>query len=422
MLSAGSARSVTAQFSTARNSLYVQNGSTLERTRTTAPSFASLTDIYVSPATGDDENDGTVGAPLASLAEVFARLGDNPIEPSTGNTMTVHILDSITNEECFVDVRAPKNGQHFLVLQGEPTVTLTTTLAAVTPWDVAAGAGVVGTVRGTASLVPHVGSICRIAGGDRDGTIFALRAVESGTDIVFANGAFGLWIPGPMVPEVGDTVEVLSLPTLAESVIFRGDAVVFGAYLQLGGASHSILLESGAQVYLSACKVSGGLDTSGGALLSMVGCYASNPVRSYGGAFVEVYESVVQALTCHTHGEMHVGDTIVDQTCVVGPMGMLSVEDGYFMWFETASAPGPVLRLETAATVDSPGTISGRGITAGGAGRIVLGSRAGLSYATGDPPSIGGAGQQLRIGGTNKDYADLPYTDPTNLATMAPRS
>jgi len=391
--------------------LYVCEDGTWSRTRVTSPVTANAANLYVS-STGSDAADGlTEDTPLATIAEVMRRLAEHPVA-----TPTLHVLDSLTETECFVDFRANKDGLHSLTIEGTPTVALTTTIAAVTQWN--AGAGTVGTVRGTASLTSHTGKVFRIAGGTRDGAIGTLIAVESGTDVLFSPMRSALFYTDLVEPQVGDTIEVLTLPTFASNITVSGGAVVYFSYLTLADGQHAFTCDTGSQVYVSASRITSDIDAQYASLLSLSGCYVTGSLRGQGASYADAYGCFLHQVTGRTNCDLRFGDTVVGNYVTLDTRGSAQIDVGTFLWIDTPPAGAYAVSLETDALLRAEGLLVGRGVSSPNPAAVTLWSGARLFYST--APSISGSGTQMRIGGTSKLFSDLPFMNTTNGAVCAP--
>ena len=390
--------------------LYVCESGTWRRTRATSPRHAQATDLYIS-ASGDDDADGlTDTTPVRTVAEVMARLADHPVA-----TPTLHVLDSLTESECFIDVKCNLDGQHSLSIVGTPTVALTTTISAATAWN--ASSGTVGTIRGTSSLVSHVGKVFRISGGARDGAVGTLIAVESGTDVRISPMRSALFYTDGVTPQVGDTIEVLTLPTFASNITVASGLVYF-SYLTLADGQHAFTAATGSQVYASGCKVTSDLDAAYAALVSLSACYVTGSYRAQGGAYADAYGCYLYQITGRTNCDMRFGDVVVDNYATFDTYATGQIDADTFLWIDSPPAGAYAVSLDVGASLRASGTLAGRGLSSPNPAMVTLWSGARLFYTA--APSFSGTGTQLRIGGTTKNFSDLPFLNTTNGAVCAP--
>lgn len=397
-----------------RRSMYVYDGSTWARTLTTDPSFATTDTVYVNPSTGSDDGTGTVADPLRSVAEVIARLGNNPVNAPAG-WMTISLQSSVTE----TDINFSCNtGSQSIVLwqdQADVSVALTTTISASTAWNVPTGT--VGTIRGTSSLVPHVGKIFRISGGPRDGAVGFIIAVEGSPSVSYVCAA-GLWTIGNTTPQIGDTIEVLNLLSGPATCKIGKQAVVYFAYLSMLSGLHAMYADGG-QAWLTGCVFNGGCDAGTGSIMSVIGCGASG---SFGGiraenpgGYAEVWNSYISGINARAGGQVHFGGIVAFDRITADPSGLL-LNDSSFLWTEDASA-GAVIEVGASALFRSAGQIGGRNANGSTVGTILLHSKG--AYV-GPVPTISGVGWQMGVGGVNKNFADVTagYQNPANFASI----
>lgn len=397
-----------------RVSWYLRTAGSWVRTNVTDPAFAALANVYVNTATGNDDNDGSASSPLATITEWAARIGMNANTTLAGQT--VHIAGNVNEGD--LKIFLPQGAG--IVFEGTPTVALATTIAAVTAWNVAGGT--VGTVRGTASLVPHVGKVFRVVGGARNGAIGVLKAAESGTNIETPPLAYSLWIPSLGEPlQAGDSIEVLDLPTWAGKLTISGDAAaLFVAWFDFTGTdTHSIFVNVAAQLWFSGCILRGGADSGTGSFLSAIGCIVTNAFRAESSAaYAEGWNSVFHTLTIRTQASAQLGGCVFTGYVTGDEVSYLLIfsED---LWFD--NDPGLLgnscIGVGPSATVLTQSVIGGRNAT-GAAGRIRIREGGSLYYST--APAIAGSGTELIVGGTSRTFAGGAYAHPTNLARYAP--
>ena len=396
---------------TSRGALYVCEAGTWRRLRVSSPRYAAAANLYISNAGSDDNTGLTSDSPLLTVAEVMARLADNPVA-----TPVLHVLDSLNEDECFLNFAANKDGLHSLTIEGTPTVDLTTTIAAATAWN--ASGGTVGTIRGTASLASHVGKVFRISGGARDGAIGTLIRVESGTDILISPMRSALFYTDAVTPQVGDTIEVLSLPTFADNVTVSGGAVVYFSYLTLADGQHAFTADAGSQVYLSGCKVTSDIDAGYGSLLSLAGCYVTGSYRGQGASYADAYGCYLYQVTGRTNCDMRFGDVVIDNYATFDTYASAQIDADTFLWIDNPPSGAYAVSLDVGASLRASGTLAGRGLSSPNPAMVTLWSGARLFYTA--APSFTGTGTQMRIGGTTKNFTDLPFMNTTNGAVCAP--
>lgn len=400
-------------FVRSRCSWYLRTGGAWVRTKNTDPAFAALSDVYVNTATGDDDNPGTLAEPLKTIGEWAARLGGNPNTTIPGQT--VHVSGNVSEGD--LKLYLPQGTTISIV--GDPTVVLTTTIAAVTEWD--ASGGTVGTIQGAASLAPHVGKIFRVASGPRAGAIGVIKAVESGANVEVPPLAFGLWIPVLGEPlQAGDTIEVLNLPTWAGKLTVAGDyAFAFVAWFDFTATdSHSVFVTVGAQLWFSGCVLQGGLDSGASCFLSVIGCRASGAIRSeYPSAYAEAWNSAVHAFTIRNAATAQLGENTFTGYVTADSLSYLAIYGDTWFDNDVGLAGNVCLEIGVNATVETFAAVAGRNATGVG-GRIRIHAGGALYYSS--APIIAGSGTEMFVGGTSRTFAGGAYAHPTNLARYAP--
>lgn len=397
-----------------RRSMYVYDGSAWNRTLVTDPSFAATDIVYVNPSTGSDDGTGTAIDPIRSVAEVIARIGDNPVNAPAG-WLTISLQASITE----TDINFSCNtGAQSIVLWQDPadiSVALRTTISASTAWNVPTGT--VGTIQGTASLVPHVGKVFRIVGGARDGAIGFIISVEGSPNVKYVC-ATGLWTPGVVTPQIGDTIEILSLLAGPATCKIGMSAIVFIAYLSMLSGLHALYADGG-QAWLSGCAFNGGCDAGTGGFVSAIGCGASGAfggIRAEEtGGYAEAWNSSITGINARAGGQVHFGGIVASDRVTADSTGSL-FNDSSFIWTED-SAAGSIIEIGVSAVFRSAGQVGGRNANGGAVGTIQVHSAG--SYV-GPVPTIAGAGWQMGVGGVNKNFADVTagYQNPANFASI----
>lgn len=389
-------------------------------TNRTDPSLASATDWYIDNVSGSDENIGTDPAfPLQTIAEWSARMGQTPLTTSP----VLHIVGNLT-EDAPIFSFVQGVGCFGITVTGDPIVTIDTTISAVTPWD--QQAGVVGTIKGTASLAGTGGSIYRIVGGARDGALGVIVANEGGGgDVMVTPAAFGLWAPslGDDL-HVGDRIQILSLPTWANNVTVTGNCYVFFSYLHFTSVdSHGIEAMNQAQLWLSACTIDAGCDSNTGCFLSQIGCNSSaatSTCRSEGQeSYAEQFNSYVSTGTVRINTTFATGENVIKGYYTVNTQGFLQL--GGANWFEATIGQYCINILENATFYAPNYAIGGRNNNiGGGSARIVIHNGGSMDYDI--VPTIAGTGNDLLIGGTAKAFSDANFVNTTNLARYNSRT
>ena len=397
----------------------------------TDPAWANAT-IYVA-STGSADGAGTSGDPLSSLADVMLRLGRN-----NPQQIQVYVLDALG--EASIEIEGPciPDLNHWITISAAPaavTVAQTTTLSAVTAWVQNASTNTVGTITGTTSFAAHAGSGVnagkrfRIAGGARDGALGVLGAVESGTAVVFAPPQVALYTIGTVVPQTGDTVEILSAPPLLCEKLYVGHGVsLWIDHLTIGaGDAHAVTVGSGATLYLSACVVDGGIDALNAGSYVLTACECKGSLRTYGDADGDGGNGSMNVYGCHTQtievrkqGKATFGDVYSRHGMSFGQLSCCQIASGTFLYVDTP-AGSTALVASFASKTDAAGALNGRGVTAS-PGTLVLGVDATIAYGV-KPNFTGGSGSLWYFDASNNgNAAALPAAHPTNGAKIVLRT
>ncbi len=398
-----------------RQSMYLRAGGVWNRTRLTDPSVAT-SEWWVSSSTGDDDNDGqSDSTPVKHISEIVGRIGDTNV-----GQITIHVMDDLEEEDLVISGKCAADGLHWIFISGQPTVDLTTTIAAVTQWDVSTSTNVVGTMRGTASLISHVGKIFRIVGGARDGAYGQLGAVESGTNVIFAPPQFGLYIPGSVQPQVGDTIEVLSQPHFCNTITVDPECTVFIDNVQIGdGNTHGITTSPNSALWLSGCTLDNGVDAGNSSFISLIACAVNQSARAEGAVcFLEIYGCHAQQVTCRSNSEVNLGDMIVHGTLSVNTKGLCNVIGGTFAYFDTLPPGYAAVNVGIDALFDmNNAAVGGRNINSATLAKVQISTGGHFYYST--KANISGSNADYWIGGTTKTSAEIPFVNTANNALVA---
>lgn len=192
---------------------------------TTAPDWLSQAAWYIDSATGDDENSGALGFPLATADELARRLSVGELDQAT--TVTIAAATVLSRFE--LDVQLGLNGS--MIVIGEPTVLVTDTVATYADRVHATPTATRLTATGIADWTPYEGRRLRVTQGTGAGAhAWVSRAdpQSAGVDVartsVFATFPFGISLD----PVPGDTFVIESLPSIGHlSIHVRGLATIY---------------------------------------------------------------------------------------------------------------------------------------------------------------------------------------------------
>lgn len=412
---------------TKRRSIYEYDATAAAWTRTTDcdPAWARSADVYVNYSTGSDDADGTLSAPLATVTEAVARLGDNTVNSS--GIFWIHMTGNATETKW--DLRAFTTVTQPIVITGEPTVLLSTTVTAVA-WNAASNTR--GTITGASSIAAYAassattnGSLFRVVGGARDGMYGTLRLHTGGGAVQYDLVSYW-WTPGGAQLQTGDTIEILSAPAMPPNLLVRRGTVVFLACLSgLTGGLHAGTIEPATEGWFSSCSLRGDLD-SGGGWLSIIGCtMAGHAARVESGAgYLEIDSGRVYGVAVRSSGEGHLSNCTVEERIVANEGGRLFHENGH-VWL-AHSTSGSTIELHpgarwwaTATCVAGSGVICGTGLAGGTAGMMRLHEDA---IYRGPVPVCTGTGTQINLNGTAKNFSDAASYVAVSGAAIGPRS
>jgi hypothetical protein len=300
-------------------------------------------------------------------------------------------------------------------LVGTPTVSLTTTISQLVAWNLDASNNTVGTIKGTSSLSPYAGTnhlpgnIWRISGGIRDGAYGVFGQDEGSNALLMTPLISALYFTDTVIPQVSDTIQVLSLPTLTNKLNVGHNCTLFIDNLSFGSDEHSISVGTGSYLYASGCQIIGGLDVlpSGWAELTACGC--SNSLRlegggtGGGGSYLNVVGCYTQHITCRPGGILNISNSIINQNLTIESYSFGQITSGFL--FANNTSPDNAITVGSAALFDINGYLNGRGCS-GTTGRIILATGGRLNYAI--KPNITGTGNEWYAAGTTGNFSALP--------------
>lgn len=399
----------TMRYVVSRQSVYAYVGGVWTRTRITDPSVSN-SEWWVS-STGNDDNDGqSDSTPVQHISEIVGRIGDNDV-----GQITIHVMDDLVEEDLVIAGKCAADGLHWIYITAAPTVVLSTTISAVTQWDVTSSTNVVGKVTGTASLTGHAGKLFRISGGARGGAYGVLGTLESGSAMQFAPMQFGLFTPGLVQPQVGDTIEVLTQKHLCNKLTVAPECVVFVDGVQIGsGETHGITTSPTAQLWLSGCKLDMGVDSGNASFVSVISCAVNQSARAEGfSCFLELYGCYTNQVTSRSNSEVDIGDSVLHGTWSVNTKGEGFVVAGTFAYFDALPSTYACVFLGADALFSmNNASMGGRNINSASLAKVVVATGGHFYYST--KPNIGGSSSDYWIGGSTKTTAEIPFVNTAN--------
>lgn len=396
-------------------------GDWISRPELSDPAWASAS-LSISSA-GSDDAPGTAEDPIATMAEWGERVSRLAIGQAT-----LTLLDDLAEEDVTIAGDCGGLLDRWLYVTAAPAVLLSTTLSAVTPWNLGAASNVVGTVTGTASLVSHAGTsggpgrLWRIVGGARDGAWGVLGAVESGSAVIFVPPVSALYAVDTVTPQAGDTVEILDPLRLASRLRVGPNTRLFLDGLQVGDAGgHDVQVGAGAALLASGCQFTGGIDALVAGFAELTGCGLDVTARAEGdgeggGGKLSIRGCHARGIMARPGGLLALSDIVTSYQVAVASWANAQVVSGFVFADNPASAAAWTLGKRSA--VDAVGVLNGRGVAAS-AGRVVLDRGAMLTYAS--KPNITGTGTEYDCGGSTGTFAGLPAANTANGSYIVAR-
>lgn len=402
---------------TSQRALYEGLDGSWVRTQT-SPTWVSETTWYVR-STGTADNSGTEQEAPVTYAELLARIGTNKIPAG----ITVYVQDDLNLPELIFFGNTEADGDHWLYFEGVPTVAATGTLASVTNWDATTNQD--GLITGSSSLVPHVGKLLRITGGDRAGAQFWIAHNTTGSTVRISQPLAGAWTTDRAdALQVGDPYEVLTLPYLTDSVsVQSGRDVEFG-YLRIGtsGSPHTINITCGGTTKLNGCDLHG-FDVDVGSEATLYGCRLVSGMRAQGKASIYAFGCLSDGTTARSGGKLEVADLLAQGDRLrIEPGGELrsAVTGAWLAVCDYSGLAGFVFYETSQGYFD--GYLIGKGVTTSVARIQVLD---GAMVAVGHTPALAGSGTELQVGGTadgtggtKLTFADVPWTHGGSAARI----
>lgn len=415
---------------TARGRFYQRiAGDWVSRPETSDPAFASAS-LAIS-SSGDDDAPGTSQDPIRTLGEWGARTARLPIAQAT-----LTLLDALTDEtEALIGGACDGDLNRWVYITAAPAVLLSATLSAVTAWTLNASTNTIGTITGTASLASFAGTsglggiggfpgaLWRIVGGARAGACGVLGRAEGGGDaVIFVPPVSALYAVDTVIPQVGDTIEILEPLVLAQKLKIGGNCHVFADGVSFGnGGDHDVQVATGSKLWASSCSITGGLDALQAAAAELTGCACFGALRAEGDGFggssrLDVRGCHTRGITVRPGGVAVVSDVVTSYEAVVEGGGSMFIASGFVF----SDAPGTAaLYLGTGSKLDAAGVFNGRGAVGASTGRVLVGPGALFTYSA--KPNVTGTGSELGANKTTATFSSLPIAGGTSGAYIVAR-
>lgn len=387
----------------------------VSRPETSSKAWASAS-LSIS-ASGDDDAPGTAQDPIRTLAEFDARTGQIPI-----SAVSLDVLDSLNAGAVTLGGPCDAVATRYIWITGagkaQADSPLTTTIAGggVTAWNLSASSNTVGTMTGTASLTARAGSaglsgyIFEIVGGARDGALFVLGAVESGSAVKFVPAIVSVLAPDTVTPAAGDTIRAWAPPRLCDTLAIRPGVNVAFVGLDIGTGAHAIQVPAASKAYFSGCKLRGGLDVLQAGSVEVTGCGVDESLRAEGdgnggSARLLVAGSHVRAIIARPQTSVTVSDLLCTQYLSIESAAVMSLGSG-FVFVDTPGTNAAAI-IGRGGTLDLIGVLNGRGV-AGSPARVQVSPSGNIWYA--QKPNITGTGSEWSANGTTGNFSALPTT------------
>jgi hypothetical protein len=375
---------------------------------------------FLSPATGNDENDGaTSSTPIQTHAELMRRV-QGLLLPSG---LDVTILDGPVDEQIIVDVFA-KDAFAYVYYHAAPTPLYSGTITAATNYDDAAGQD--GTI--TDSNLPTswtasglVGKLLRITSGPRAGTECFVAADLNNRTARVSQPAPGPWDLTTSTIDVGDNYTVYDLVRFGLTIqtYVRGgpNAQINFETLELGddayNGAHDVETVQGF-VFASSCIVNG-LDIDGATQAQFYNCnfVAGCHVNATGAGFF------YNGLSSTPIQVRYLGYGLLSRTIsqnhglIVGAGARCEL--GLSTWFAAFDTSTGIFVEEAGVLRARGGRFWGKGISAIG---ILVAPTGTVLYPASKIPALVAPTTATSIGGVSVAYAALPYTNTSNGARI----
>lgn len=373
---------------------------------------------YIDAASGNDEGDGSIGAPIASLDEWDRRTGQRP---SVAQTIRIvgDYADSFTwRTENTFETRV-------MVYGTRSAAVLSAAISSPQQWDSAAHDDGLVTASAlptswTASGLLAAPHVCMMTSGAYSGGWFWPMA-DMGTkaarvsQVVYEDGFVDTYSQGAYEAAATFTVHTMTKLTGRHFVHALGQGqglfffdVDFGEDADV----HTSACLSGSPFFVR-CNVSS-MDIDGDASPQFIGCriarlhvYTIRPVNAQGAAFMldtAIRSGVLQPWECALQGTLR----------LIEDGARLAITDGFAV-FDGANpitmAPGSKMLLQG-------GTLWGTG--ASGAAAISMGADCRVVKPAGTISITGTQSVDVIVGTTSRTFAQLPYTDTASGAAVLP--
>ena len=402
-----------------------------ERLLLASPDWKLQTAWFIDSTAANNEGDGSGGSPLQSDVELGRRWGQGPVFTSP---ITVTYLQSPTTLTNLNPICGDGGSVTFL---GTRTVDKTVVLTAITTQN--RGTNVRWGITSATLGAADVNKICIITASGTPANVGAYARIlkDNGGGNVTTSpfGTFSVTTPfGQVTPQVGDTVQVVTLTTLTlGNIDIKGNsqtapqdvpvrqAVIFDSLLINGGASlRGRLKTRGTTVYFvrsiptnitivgDATSGAGSFDFCGGGIDGVFCLWAFANVRQSG--------IVGTGFLCGMGSNVtFLSDTYFQNSTLQLSRGAMCNSQGIAVFDRTVN--GAII-IFGGATLSQTTAIADWGTNNTGYAFLIR-SFAYYGYVT--KPTINGGlgvGRETSIGGTDKQYAAVPYIEGANNATF----
>jgi hypothetical protein len=386
---------------------------------------------------GDDENDGlTPATSLADDAEIVRRWGPGSI-PITKPVVINYANTPVGSTNYDVQWQGGS-----IKIVGVGVQQVSGVLSSVDEQDRDTGA--LWAIGGPAFAAPHVGLIVQITHSATPGNVGAYATIlEIDEGLIVTVSPFGKTGVDPdvpfeeIVPEVGDTVQVITVPQLKIGTIRHqpgnfdeftlaplANCMIFDLVTLDGAADDSNVvgqIHASAPTFYHRCRyVDIRLAGTGDETHRVCGGIAVGPISIHPGASARFFST---GFLGEEDGGLEMlpgSDVWLDQDCymidatldVLGPCHIRSSGTAY------ANGGGAGLELASGALYEQRGDVPDWGTNNDEHGVALL---AGAHYIYDEKPIVNaglGPGNEVSVGGTDKLYAEIPYTEGANGASI----
>lgn len=393
------------------------NGGRWKRILEPSVSWLEQVNCYVKSSIGNDENPGTLTLPLKTIAEFQRRYIVLLNKSQQIRNITLYLLEDCI-EDCFWNVFF--NAHTFLTIDGSLGKTLITTQTVTSVTLANQGSKIKQSIHvngfNWATHVPagsNLGEIGIIISGTHPGAVFTPTIDMTGGTV--QTGIFGAADEDatPVTIAPGDVFGLYQMPKILGNFNVSGAGIIRVTQCSLGSTNnlHQVsftLPVAGVdlcQLYDIDAVQCGQFFITNCVFRGAPRCVSNSDMFIWGGSGNGSCVPIV-----NYGGTIHLTDFHIMNGKLREPTseGTYSIESGALVIWDTTNGGSPItIGNSSILTSIYDGIIWGTG-NVNVAPQITLKPGAKAFYKSGSPPDFTGAGQQLDIGGTSKNFSDLP--------------